>query len=113
MALALRERLGRLHETAAAVGILFEIHVRFPSAYPGSPEGTTGTSSLGFFWRQDLGKTPDRATRFSHPLTLFYMGAALAGKRGGSADVATKCATQAARDPHLDPPPFRGRKQQA
>jgi hypothetical protein len=32
MALALRERLGRLHETAAAVGILFEIHVRFPSA---------------------------------------------------------------------------------
>ena len=49
MALALRERLGRLHETAAAVGILFEIHVRFPSAYPGSPEGTTGTSSLGEF----------------------------------------------------------------
>jgi hypothetical protein len=25
-----------------------------PSAYPGSPEGTAGTSSLGEFWRQDL-----------------------------------------------------------
>jgi hypothetical protein len=49
----------------------------------------------------------------SHPLTLLYMGAGLAGKRGGSVDVAAKYATQAARDPHLNPPPFRGRKQQA
>jgi hypothetical protein len=62
MALALRERLGRLHETAAAVGILFEIHVRFPSAYPGSPEGTAGTSSLGELWRQEFGKCRGRKT---------------------------------------------------
>jgi hypothetical protein len=60
MALALRQRLGRLHETAAAVGILFEIHVRFPSACPVSPEGAAGTSSLGEFWRQEFGKCRDQ-----------------------------------------------------
>ena len=49
VSLALGERLGRLNEAAAAVGIFFKVHVT-PSAYPGAlqvTEGTAGTSSLG------------------------------------------------------------------
>src|ERR1700722_6788135 len=46
VSLALRERLGRLDKTAAAVGIFLGIHDT-PSAYPGRPCGATGTSSLG------------------------------------------------------------------
>jgi hypothetical protein len=46
MPLALRERLGRLHETAAAVGVFFKIHVS-SLGLDRSPEGATGPSSLG------------------------------------------------------------------
>src|SRR6202012_2149046 len=49
--LALRKRLGGLHETAAAVGVFVEIHWLSPSAYSGRPDGTTGTSSLGYMFQ--------------------------------------------------------------
>ncbi len=48
MPLALRERLGRLHETAAAVGIFFKVHVVSLGLYR-YPEGVAGPSSLGEF----------------------------------------------------------------
>jgi hypothetical protein len=38
MPLALRKRLGRLNETAAAVGVFFKVHGFLPSAYPGTPK---------------------------------------------------------------------------
>ena len=44
--LAQRQRLGGLHETAAAVGISIKVHVA-PSACPARPSGTDGTSSWG------------------------------------------------------------------
>jgi len=59
-----------------------------PSAYPGSPEGTTGTSSLGEFWRQEFGKCRGRETdeatdpSLNHPLTMIYMGAGSGGEKG-------------------------------
>src|ERR1700683_158437 len=91
MALALRERLGRLHETAAAVGILFEIHVRFPSAYPGSPEGATGTSSLGEFgvriWAHGGAEQVTQASTI--PWQCPIWGRVVVGKRGRAAAIFT------------------------
>src|SRR6202022_456088 len=46
MSLTRRERLGRLNETASAVGILFEIHVPTLSLFF-RPSGATRTSSMG------------------------------------------------------------------
>jgi hypothetical protein len=46
VALALRQRLGRLHETAAAVGVFFEIHGSSPGL-DRCLESAAGPSSLG------------------------------------------------------------------
>ena len=47
MALALRERLGGLHETAGAVGIFFKVHVQLPRPVPAARCGAAKTSSSG------------------------------------------------------------------
>src|SRR5580704_12858594 len=63
-----------------------------PSAYPGSPEGTTGTSSLGEFWRKDLANAGPRNRRKNRhkpqptPDNDLYGGGFRAGKGLGRRD---------------------------
>src|SRR6516165_5502914 len=62
VSLALRERLGRLDETAAAVGIFLEIHIPSLGLFRTPVTSATGTSSLGLQGGagrfRDLGQTP-------------------------------------------------------